>query len=197
MYCAHCGNQVQSLAVACPACGNPANGAPASSAQGNSTGTTIAIVIGAAFVVVAVVGIIAAIAIPNLLNAVNRARQKRTMADMRTIGTSVEAFALDQGYYPTIRSFDEMAEIIEPVYLKHLPRADGWQNSFEYTCWQEDPESPGCDNYLIASPARDGVFDLADLSAYSGAGERTRDMDCDIVYINGTFVQFPEGIQGR
>ncbi|OYV98709.1 MAG: hypothetical protein B7Z68_00255, partial [Acidobacteria bacterium 21-70-11] len=35
-------------------------------------------------IVVAIIGIIAAIAIPNLLNAINRGRQKRTMADMRS-----------------------------------------------------------------------------------------------------------------
>ena len=34
-------------------------------------------------IVVAIIGIIAAIAIPNLLNAIDRGKQKRTMADMR------------------------------------------------------------------------------------------------------------------
>ena len=46
-------------------------------------------------IVVAIIGIIAAIAIPNLLNAINRGRQKRSMADIRTIGTAVEAYAVD------------------------------------------------------------------------------------------------------
>ncbi len=51
-------------------------------------------------IVVAIIGIIAAIAIPNLLNAINRARQKRSMSDMRTIGTAVEAYAVDWSFYP-------------------------------------------------------------------------------------------------
>jgi prepilin-type N-terminal cleavage/methylation domain-containing protein len=42
-------------------------------------------------IVVAIIGVIAAIAIPNLLNAIDRSKQKRSMADMRTIGTAVEA----------------------------------------------------------------------------------------------------------
>ena len=46
-------------------------------------------------IVVAIIGIIAAIAIPNLLNAIDRGKQKRTMADMRSIGTSVESYAID------------------------------------------------------------------------------------------------------
>ena len=46
-------------------------------------------------IVVAIIGIIAAIAIPNLLNAIQRGKQKRTMADMRSIATSIEAFSVD------------------------------------------------------------------------------------------------------
>ena len=53
-------------------------------------------------IVVAIIGIIAAIAIPNLLNAINRGRQKRTMADIRTIGTAIEAYAVDHASYPTV-----------------------------------------------------------------------------------------------
>ncbi len=39
-------------------------------------------------IVVAIIGILAAIAIPNLLTAMQRSKQKRTMADMRTIATA-------------------------------------------------------------------------------------------------------------
>ena len=51
-------------------------------------------------IVVAIIGIIAAIAIPNLLNAIQRGKQKRTMADMRAVGTAVEAYAVDNNLYP-------------------------------------------------------------------------------------------------
>ena len=51
-------------------------------------------------IVVAIIGIIAAIAIPNLLNAINRGRQKRTMADMRSIATAVESYAVDHELLP-------------------------------------------------------------------------------------------------
>ena len=49
-------------------------------------------------IVVAIIGIIAAIAIPNLLNAINRGRQKRSMADLRTVGTAIEAYAVDMAF---------------------------------------------------------------------------------------------------
>src|SRR5437660_12266334 len=47
-------------------------------------------------IVVAIIGILAAIAIPNLLTAMQRSKQKRTMADMRTIATAWEARATDR-----------------------------------------------------------------------------------------------------
>ena len=50
-------------------------------------------------IVVAIIGILAAIAIPNLLTAMQRSRQKRTMADMRTIATGWEARATDVNGY--------------------------------------------------------------------------------------------------
>ena len=52
-------------------------------------------------IVIAIIGILAAIAIPNLLNAVQRGKQKRTMSDMRALATAVEAYAVDNNVYPT------------------------------------------------------------------------------------------------
>src|SRR6476646_3528013 len=51
-------------------------------------------------IVIAIIGILAAIAIPNLLNAVQRGKQKRTMSDMRALATAVEAYAVDNSSYP-------------------------------------------------------------------------------------------------
>ena len=46
-------------------------------------------------VVIAIIGLLAAVAIPNLLNAVQRGKQKRTMADMRALATAIESYAVD------------------------------------------------------------------------------------------------------
>ena len=48
-------------------------------------------------IVVVIIGIIAAIAIPNLLNAVQRGKQKRSMSDMRALATAIEAYAVEEG----------------------------------------------------------------------------------------------------
>ncbi len=69
-------------------------------------------------IVVAIIGIIAAIAIPNLLNAIHRGRQKRSMADMRTIATAIGTYATDLNYYP--RGMATLADF-EPVPGSGVP----------------------------------------------------------------------------
>src|SRR5450755_3312548 len=51
-------------------------------------------------IVIAIIGILAAIAIPNLLNAVQRGKQKRTMADMRSMATAIGSYNADYNAYP-------------------------------------------------------------------------------------------------
>ena len=48
-------------------------------------------------IVVAIIGIIAAILIPNLIDALQKAKQKRTMADMRNVGTAWMSWVTDVG----------------------------------------------------------------------------------------------------
>lgn len=140
-------------------------------------------------IVVAIIGIIAAIAIPNLLNAINRGRQKRSMADIRTIGTATEAYAVDMAFYPEFTAGDinasNFAPYIEPTYVKTVPREDGWRNAFRAVSASRF--------YTIGSSARDAVFSDENLVSYT-AGV-TSSMDCDIIYSVGSFVQYPEGVQ--
>jgi len=140
-------------------------------------------------IVVAIIGIIAAIAIPNLLNAINRGRQKRSMADIRTVGTAVEAYAVDMAFYPTFTESDFDANwngYLEPTYVKTVPRSDGWRSPF-----RARSESRF---YTLGSAARDKVFEAA-LNSNTYNGRTTQVMDCDIVYSNGSFMSYPEGIQ--
>ena len=47
-------------------------------------------------IVVAIIGILAAIAVPNFLNAQVRAKIARSYADMRSLGTAIESFRVDR-----------------------------------------------------------------------------------------------------
>ncbi len=139
-------------------------------------------------IVVAIIGIIAAIAIPNLLNAINRGRQKRTMADIRTIGTACEAYAVDNSSYP-VETVDTIGNAlfqhIEPTYVKRAPRNDGW--NFDMLAVST------LTGYSVGGAGRDKTFQSATLT--HGSLGTTQNMDCDIVYSNGSFTLFPEGIQ--
>jgi len=51
-------------------------------------------------IVVAIIAILAAIAVPNLLEAQVRAKVSRVKADIRTIAVGMEAYAVDNNAYP-------------------------------------------------------------------------------------------------
>lgn len=54
-------------------------------------------------IVVAIIGILAAIAVPNFLNAQIRAKVSRVVSDMKTIETALEMYHLDNNAYPPWR----------------------------------------------------------------------------------------------
>ena len=143
-------------------------------------------------IVIAIIGILAAIAIPNLLNAVQRGKQKRTMSDMRALATAVEAYAVDNNQYPNascasglVSSGDVVItstsfQLLTPTYIATPPRVDGWGRFYQYT----NPTN----GYAIRSLGRNGTPD----GIVCGT---TTDFNDDIYYSNGTFIQWPEGTQ--
>jgi len=141
-------------------------------------------------IVVAIIGIIAAIAIPNLLNAIDRGKQKRSMADIRSLSTACESYAVDVNFYPISTSMATIASIgatnmgIEPIYIKRAPTKDGWGGAYYYG---SDTAGAGSD-YTLMTYGKDK-------KASSSSAGATNDFDCDIIFENGTFTAYPEGIQ--
>ena len=134
-------------------------------------------------IVVAIIGIIAAIAIPNLLNAIDRGKQKRTMADIRSLGTAVESYAVDNNFYPKVSTYAAVTPFVQPIYIKTAPTSDGWNKIWEYT---GDPTNGV--TYTLFSRAKDGV-------ASAVTGGTTADFNCDILFSDGQFFQWPQGTQ--
>lgn len=188
-HCAYCGSPVDAVSYSpCPTCGNPTNGAPRP--RPGTGGSNVAlIVIGVAvggLMLIAVLGILAAIAIPNFITAKQRAKQHRTMADIRSIAVAVEAYASDNNEFP--KSLEQVA----PKYLKVVPRVDGWGHPFEYECVADGTSE--CTRYVIGSRAQDGQFENGKLrDAVPQTPRATTNFDCDILYSNGAFVEYPEG----
>ena len=133
-------------------------------------------------IVVAIIGIIAAIAIPNLLNAIQRGKQKRTMGDMRTIATAVESYSIDNNQYPAGTTVTAVAPFIEPTYIKKVPTEDGWNTEFSYAT------DTNRQVYTIESFGKDAT----DNALVNGA---TTTFAHDIVFSTGSFVDFPDGTQ--
>ena len=131
-------------------------------------------------IVVAIIGIIAAIAIPNLLNAIDRGKQKRTMADLRSIGTAVESYAVDNNIYPIATTTLALQGAVQPVYIKSMPAADGWANGFTV--------DSATTTYTLASLGKDGI-------ANTCATGTIRTFNDDICFINGQFTRYPAGSQ--
>ncbi len=78
-------------------------------------------------IVVAIIGILAAIAVPNFLNAQIRARIARTQADQRSIGTALSSYNLDNNAFPPFLNWPDFAfvgvkELTTPVaYIPDYP----------------------------------------------------------------------------
>jgi type II secretory pathway pseudopilin PulG len=190
-FCAWCGNQVPQVSYApCPRCGNPTNGsqrvAGAANAGSKTAGVVIGVIVGG-LVVVAFIGIFAAIAIPNFLTAMQRARQKRTMADMRSVASAVESYASQENHYPDA---SELSSALVPKYIKVLPSQDGWTTPLRYECWPAGQ----CTMYGIASAGADKTFEHDSIQEYA-TDTKTVTFDNDIVFANGRFAQYPEGVQ--
>ena len=149
-------------------------------------------------IVVAIIGILAAIAIPNLLTAMQRSKQKRTMADMRSIATAWEARATDTNRYNAAGALSSLptntigtsalSGMLAPTYIKQLPNADGWGNNWVFAMDQPTTASTAAQVYMIRSYGKDNKADGA-------PGGATTLFDADLIYSNGTFLQYPQGAQ--
>lgn len=121
-------------------------------------------------VVLVIIGIVAALIVPNVIGRPDEARVAVARTDIRTIAASLEMYRLDARTYPTTAQ-GLLALIEKPVdtpipaswasggYLPALP-ADPWGNS-----------------YVYRSPADAGPYDLTSLGADGVVGGEGVDAD--------------------
>ncbi|HNT36812.1 MAG TPA: prepilin-type N-terminal cleavage/methylation domain-containing protein, partial [bacterium] len=75
-------------------------------------------------IVVAIIGILAAIAIPNFLQAQTRSKVARVKSDMTTIVTCMETYRVDNNEYPATQFSQESryAFLTSPIsYMRSIP----------------------------------------------------------------------------
>lgn len=143
-------------------------------------------------VVVGIIGIIAAIAVMSYFIAIDRARQKKTVNDMRSIASAWEARAADMhsyaaaGYtFPAVPvTAGALRGMLVPTYTREIPLYDGWLHPFDFAVAANGKD------YAVRSRGRDGVVDGTEYPQ----GE-TDKPDCDIIYATGGFVRYPSVAQ--
>jgi prepilin-type N-terminal cleavage/methylation domain-containing protein len=156
-------------------------------------------------IVVAIIGIIAAILIPNLIDALQKAKQKRTMADMRNTGTAWMSWLTDAlggaaagGGTTTwdtsglsVFAYTNLVQTLKPTttffYMQEVPQRDGWKYEFAYY-FSGDPAAARV--MAIISYGRGGT---AMSPPFITGPFVPTDYDQDIVWNDGYFVRWPGG----
>jgi general secretion pathway protein G len=110
-------------------------------------------------VVVVIMGILAALIVPNLMSRPDQARAVKAKQDILAIENALELYRLDNGFYPSDEQGLEALVVqpdIEPMplnwrnYLKSLPK-DPWGHAYHY---QNPGEHTEIDIYSDGAPGQ-------------------------------------------
>jgi len=127
-----------------------------------------------------VIAVVAAVAIPAMLFAIDRSKQRATLSDMRSLGAAISRYSLDHAYYPNGGlTAAELIPYLHEYGGERLRAVDRWSNAFDYV-------SDGRTFYSILSFGRDGI-DGEDIDF-----DHRNDFNRDIVYAGGQFLATPE-----
>ncbi len=133
-------------------------------------------------IVVAIIAILAAIAVPNFLEAQVRAKVTRTKADFRAVITACEAYRIDSNFYPNCFAggsgewiqppFLRLIPLTTPIaYISALPTIDiGKQLKGAPADWSTDYEYYNYNNFLKAGTDRDDGWNWAWANTMNGPG---------------------------
>jgi prepilin-type N-terminal cleavage/methylation domain-containing protein len=117
-------------------------------------------------IVVAIIGVIAAIAIPNLLKASRRAKYSAAAANAKTAITQAMVYALDRGVYPTSIS------VIRAAGYGSIDDRDPWKTPYELSpsLLGGGPPGSGDEVYVFSKGASMTGGYPAPFTADTGAG---------------------------
>ena len=127
-------------------------------------------------IVITIIGILAAMAIPAMNTAMEKARQRTTMANMRAIGNQLQIYQNDMTLFPAgSLTMTQVSDALVVVSNRPVPDEDAWFRDFDY-------QSDGLNAYTIESFGRDGIPG-ANITPATG-----NNFDLDLVLANGEFV---------
>jgi type II secretion system protein G len=156
-------------------------------------------------IVVAIIGILAALLIPNALTAMQKAKQKGTMKDIATISTALADYVTDHGSSPTFTGPIDAAFVLNlsPFYIKVCPLNDQWGFPFEVYAGQAAGYAvrgctfSGIDDFVALSLTRDGAGDGVDFDETAPEAAMytvtaMADFANDLIMFNGNWVRAPQ-----
>jgi prepilin-type N-terminal cleavage/methylation domain-containing protein len=155
-------------------------------------------------IVVAIIGIIAALLIPNFLDALQKAKQKRTVSDEKNTGTALMSWLTDQQgaaaagatatvditKYGSSSSAAGIESVLVPQYTQLVPEKDGWKHLYKY--WIDTTANTTNHAFAIAS----GGADTCSCGTYTVGAFDPTDYNQDIAWADGYFVRWPQNLGG-
>lgn len=164
-------------------------------------------------IVIAVLGILVILLLPNLFMAIQKTKQKETMGSIVSVATACAHYVTDTGYAPLagtqsgeVEANGEFVRILAPVYIKSFPMADEWGHTLlVYTgtavssVYDIPEDDIGDDDFLIVSLGRDGLdggtLTFTYNSEYPSAGlynmDEMADFMNDLINMNGSWIHAP------
>lgn len=110
-------------------------------------------------VVVAILGILAALVVPQLVGKDDKARVERVKSDLKAISSALEMYKLDHHSYPTTDQG-----------LEALTQAGGEGNDSGDVYLRKVPKDPWGEEYIYSAPGESGPYDLLSLGSDKAEG---------------------------
>lgn len=166
-------------------------------------------------IVVAIIGILAALLIPNAMSAVQKAKQKGTIKDINSVAAALTDYLTDKGNVPEHNGQltgpnDPLIQAVQGFYLKVFPWKDQWGYAFvvntrdacnsNWNISYADGSSFGEDEFVVGSFGRNGSednqYDPTNPSAGLYEVTKMADFNFDIVNWDGSLVIGPRTAAG-
>ncbi len=160
-------------------------------------------------IVVAIIGILAALLVPNAMTALQKAKVRGTQKDISTMATTITDYVTDKAT-PPANSGDistTLKSALSPMYIKVLPTKDQWGTNFKiYTGTAVDGNyglsGSAVDDFLVSSYGRGGALESFTYTAATPESglytiSTTADFEKDLISLNGAFIRGPRaGVSG-
>ncbi len=125
-------------------------------------------------VVVAILGVLATIAVPRVIDAIDTARANKGAADLKVIQSALDRYYFDNSLYP------EMLNDLKGTYIKNdFEFTNAFDNAYFYAVFYDTTDPDHLKQYVLGDPGQNPAVDGSDNPDYTalyvanGAAEGT------------------------